>query len=63
MAGKLIRVRHPELFETAHLLPQPRLFGLEILGEGWLKALRLQGYAARGSRPDGLRQMALFSSI
>ena len=52
MAGKkLIQVRHPELFETAYLLPQPRLFGLEeVLGDGWLKALRLDGYAPRRSR-------------
>jgi hypothetical protein len=42
-------------------LPQPRLFGLESLGEGgWLKTLRLEDYALRRSRPWSLQQ-ALFT--
>jgi hypothetical protein len=40
------------LFGTAIPLPQPRLFRLESLGEGgWLKALRLEDYAPRRSKP------------
>jgi hypothetical protein len=40
---------------------QPRLFGLDALGEaGWLKSLRLDGYAPRRpGLPQGL-QGALF---
>jgi hypothetical protein len=52
ISGKLRDVRCPELFETVYLLPQPRLFGLEeTLGEGWLKALKLDGYAPRRTVP------------
>jgi hypothetical protein len=49
--GGLRDVRQPELFETAHQRgwPQLRLFRLEdALGDGWLKALRLEAYALRG---------------
>jgi hypothetical protein len=48
-AGKLKEVRCLELLETAHSLPQLRLFGLEeALGaDGWLKALKLDEYAPR----------------
>ena len=48
-AGKLKEVRYLELLETAHSLPQLRLFGLEeALGaDGWLKALKLDEYAPR----------------
>ena len=44
------------------VLPQPRLFALDALGDGgWSKALRLGGYAPRGPRrPEGL-QRALFA--
>jgi hypothetical protein len=50
-----------ELFGTAHGLPQPRLFGLEeALGDGWLKALKLGGYAPRRSRPLEMLQQVLF---
>jgi putative transposase len=60
--GKLKEVRSPELFETTHLLPQPRLFGLdEILGEGWMKALRLKEYASRRAEWPTSMQPALFS--
>src|SRR5688572_10198189 len=48
--GKLIQVRRPELFESTHLLPQPRLVGLEALGDGWLKALKLDCVAAAVAR-------------
>jgi hypothetical protein len=49
-------------FETTYVAAQPRHFGLNTLGEtGWLKALRLGGYAPRGPRrPQGL-QRALFA--
>jgi hypothetical protein len=56
--GKLRSVGKPRLFETPRLFPQPRLFALDALGEGgWLKAMRLAGYAPRNSRrPEGLQQ-------
>ena len=40
------------LFATGRGTPQPKLFALdEVLGEGgWLKALRLEGYALRRRR-------------
>ena len=50
---------HPlTLFETPRALPQARLFALDALGEGgWLKAMRLEGYAPRTPRwPLGLQQ-------
>ena len=41
-------------------LTQPKLFALSILGKsGWLKALRLEDYASRRTRPGSLQQ-ALF---
>ena len=47
-------------FGTAIALPQPRLFGLEVLGEGgWLKTLRLADYAPRKARPGSLQQSLL----
>ena len=50
----------PRLFENSHGLnrPQRRLFALDALGEGgWLKALRLEGYAPRASwRPPALQE-------
>jgi len=47
----------PVLFGTAIALIQPRLFGLEVLGEsGWLKTLRLADYAPRKGRPGSLQQ-------
>jgi hypothetical protein len=60
-AGELRSVRCLELFETARSLPQPRLFGLEeTLGDGWLKALKLDGYAPQKTgRPQALQE-ALF---
>jgi hypothetical protein len=48
------------LFGTAVPPAQPKLFALSILGEGgWLKALRLEDYASRRTRPGSLQQ-ALF---
>ena len=56
--GKLRSVGKPRLFEAPRALRQPRLFALDSLGEGgWLKALRLEGYAHRAPRrPMGLQQ-------
>lgn len=61
-AGKLKEVRCLELFETAHSLAQPRLFGLEeALGaDGWLKALKLDEYAPRRSGQAQAPQQVLF---
>jgi len=59
--GELRSVDRPRLFETSVAVPQPRPFGLDALGEtGWLKALKLKGYARR--RPQGPQalQQALF---
>ena len=59
-AAKLEEVTNPRLFATPCGTRQPRLFALDALGEGgWLKALRLEGYAARNRRPEALQQ-ALF---
>ena len=60
--GRLRSVGRPRLFEGPRALLQPRLFALDSLGDGgWLKALRLEGYAPRGPRrPEGLQQ-ALFA--
>ncbi len=59
--GKLRTVGRPRLFETSHVLTQPRLFGLDALGEGgWLKAMRLDGYALRAPRRPRSLQQALF---
>jgi putative transposase len=61
--GKLRSVARARLFETSHGLrrPQQRLFALDSLGEGgWLKALRLDGYAPRAPRGAQALQEALF---
>jgi putative transposase len=60
--AKLEAVTNPRLFANGHGTLQLKLFALdEALGEGgWLKALRLEGYAARSrGRPEALQQ-ALF---
>ncbi len=57
--GKLRSVARPRIFENSHGLtrPQQRLFALDALGEGgWLKALRLEGYAPSRARPRALQQ-------
>ena len=63
-AAKLEDVTNPRLFTTGYGrgLPQLRLFGLEeALGKGgWLKMLRLRGYAPRGRRLPEALQQALF---
>lgn len=60
--GRLRSVARPRLFGSPRVLTQPRLFALDALGDGgWLKALRLEGYAPRSPRrPEGLQQ-ALFA--
>lgn len=62
--GELRSVARPRLFETSHQRswPQQRLFGLDALGEaGWLKAMRLEGYAPRAPRRPQALQGALFA--
>lgn len=56
---------NPRLFATKCRPPQLKLFSLdELLGEsGWLKALGLEGYAARSRREPGLLQGVLFSYL
>lgn len=59
--GELRSVGRPRLFGTSHTAAQPRLFGLDALGEaGWMKALRLEGYAPREPRRPQALQGALF---
>ena len=61
--GELRSVEKPRLFENSHGLrrPQRRLFALDSLGEGgWLKALRLEGYAPRAPRRPQAVQQAPF---
>lgn len=60
-SGRLLTVGRPSLFETSRRLAQPRLFGMDALGEeGWLKAFKLDEYAPRRLRRlEGLQQ-ALF---
>jgi hypothetical protein len=54
---KLREVTNPGLFVTRYRTPQPRLFGLDELGEdGWLRALELDEYAARSQNgPESIR--------
>jgi hypothetical protein len=59
--GELRWVGRPRLFATSAAVAQPRHFGLDALGEaGWLKALRLEGYAPRWPGPPQGLQGALF---
>ena len=59
--GELRSVGRARLFETTAIVEQPRLFGLDALGEGgWLKALKLEGYAPRRPRGPLALQQALF---
>jgi transposase len=60
--GRLKEVGRPRLFGASQARPQPlRLFALDDLGEGgWLKAMRLEGYAHRAPRGPGSVQQALF---
>jgi putative transposase len=62
-SGKLLTVRRPVLFESSRVLPQPRLFRLDVLGEGgWLKALKLEEYVPRRPRGSLALQQILFSN-
>ena len=57
--GELRKVIRPRLFENSHALPQLRLFVLDAAG--WLKALKLDGYAPRRSRrTQSLQEVLLF---
>ena len=59
--GELRSVGRPRLFGTSATVAQPKLFGLHALGEaGWLKALKLEGYAPRRPRGPLALQQALF---
>jgi putative transposase len=55
-------VTNPRLFVTRHRAPQLKLFALEeALGEGgWLKALKLEGYASSTRRRPQALQDVLF---
>ena len=58
---RLGEVGRPRLYETTYAPPQPKLFRLDALGEtGWLKTLRLEGYAPRRSRGSSALQEVLF---
>ena len=58
---ELQAVGRPRLFETSHVSPQPKLFALDSLVEaGWLKAMRLRGYAPRSPRRPQVLQQTLF---
>ena len=63
--AELEAVTNPRLFATPYGTGQPRLFALqEALGDaGWLKALRLEGYAARTRRRPEALQQALSSYL
>ena len=63
--GELRSLARPRLFESSHGRwagrPQRRPFALDSLGEGgWLKALRLKGYAPRVPRGPQALQEAFF---
>jgi transposase InsO family protein len=59
--ARLEAVTNARLFSIGYPTPQPKLFALDALGEdGWLKALRLEGYAARARRRPEALQQALF---
>ncbi len=62
--GKLVAVSKLTLFESsgAPRQRQPKLFKLEdILGDGWLKALRLGEYASRKPQQPQALQQTLFT--
>ena len=58
-------VTNPRLLATRYRTPQLKLFALDdVLGEdGWLKALRLDGYALRSRGTPEMLQHALFSYL
>ena len=59
--ARLESVTNLRLFASPYETGQPKLFALSALGEGgWLKAMRMKGYAPRSpGRPKALQQ-ALF---
>lgn len=59
--GKPEAVGDARNFETTFVLPQQRLFALEETG--WLKALKLPGYASRRDRHPMFLQDALFPHL
>ncbi len=59
---KLKEITRPRLLETSYMLAQFRLFDLEdALGEGWLKALKLEEYAPRRPQWSQALQQVLFT--
>lgn len=58
VTGKPRMVGRPRLFGTSYTLTQRRLFALDEAG--WLKALKLEGYASRRSRAPSALQEVLF---
>jgi len=59
--GRLREVGRLRLFEASIARPQQRLFALpEVVEGGWLKAMRLEGYAPRAPRGARSLQQALF---
>jgi len=62
---RLGAVTNPRLLATKYRRPQLKLFALEeALGEdGWLRALRLEGYAARSREKPGVLQGVLFAYL
>lgn len=59
---ELRAIMRPRLFETSFALPQLRLFELDALGnEGWLKAIKLEGYTPRRSGQRRALQQSLFA--
>ena len=59
--GELRAVGRPRLFETSRTPPQLRLFGLDEAG--WIKALKLDGYAPRRPRRPMALQRTLFAYL
>ena len=61
-SSKLKEITRPRLFETSYMLAQFKLFDLEdALGEGWLKALKLEEYAPRRPQWSQALQQVLFT--
>jgi hypothetical protein len=58
---RLASVARPRLFQTPYALVQPRLFRLDEAV--WLKALKLDDYAARKLRRPSALQGVLFSYL
>ena len=59
--GELRAVGRPRLSETSRTPPQLRLFGLDEAG--WIKALKLDGYAPRRPRRPMALQRTLFAYL